>query len=198
MIPRPFENHHCSLIQNSNPSLLAECCIVTLTGGLTLATVSEVKSIKKGNVKEEAIFSLDDRLTKHFVPVFLSDTFEMFCSLSDDLRLKAGAGSQRKWGFNGRGNFMILWPVVRTTEDTNMRLGAHLRVYQFAKRFIQNIEANSLQVECLFMVMTHIGRDLQQEAPGQVCSTYQHKSSLLYVHYVGNGIYFSSILHFRV
>ena len=85
---------------------------------------------------------------------------------------------------------MILWPVVRTTEDTNMRLGA--------KRFIQNLEANSLQVECLFMVMTHIGRDLQQEAPGQVCSTYQHKSSLLYVHYVGNGIYFSSILHFRV
>ena len=77
---------------------------------------------------------------------------------------------------------MILWPVVRTTEDTNMRLGAHLRVYQFAKRFIQNLEANSLQVECLFMVMTHIGRDLQQEAPGQVCSTYQLKSSLLDVH----------------
>ena len=123
MIPRLFENHHCSLIQNSNPSLLAECCIVTLTGGLTLATVSEVKSIKEGNVKEEAIFCQDDRLTKHFVPVFLSDTFEMFCSLSDDLRLKAGAGSQRKWEFNGRGNFMILWPVVRTTEDTNMRLG---------------------------------------------------------------------------
>ena len=79
-----------------------------------------------------------------------------------------------------------------------MRLGAHLRVYQFAKRFIQNIEANSLQVECLFMVMTHIGRDLQQEAPGQVCSTNQQTSNLLYEHYVGNGIYFSSILHFRV
>ena len=69
----------------------------------------------------------------------------MFCSLSDDLRLKAGAGSQRKWDFNGRGNFMILWPVVRTTEDTNVRLGAHLRVYQFAKRFIQNIEAKPVE-----------------------------------------------------
>ena len=45
----------------------------------------------------------------------------------------------------------------------------------------------TLQVECLFMVLTHIGRDLHQEAPGQVSRTNEMFGVLSLCVYVYKG-----------